>query len=118
MSAIWFDKIELPEADMLNQYVSYEAIDNDLTISSGTILFSYPKYFKFLDPALSCIVDGDTITVQAENFAKCVEILNNNEDLVLSDNYFDMNAGTKQVKIIRGQPDDLRLRSVYDIGRI
>lgn len=117
LSAFWFEKIELPDADILNQYVSYEAIENGQTISSGTVLFSYPKYFKFLDPALSCIVDGDTITAQAENFAKCVEILNDNEDLVLSDNYFDMNAGTKQVKIIRGQPDNPRLRSVYDIGR-
>ena len=62
-----------------------------------------------------------------------VEILNLSEDLILSDNYFDMSAGEKRVKIlgkasrkvedpadwenqIKEQlADGLKLRSVYDI---
>ena len=44
-----------------------------------------------------------------------MEIQNDSEDLRLSDNYFDMNAGEKRVKIISGNPEHLRLRSVYDI---
>ena len=51
----------------------------------------------------------------ASAYAKSVEILNENEDLILSDNYFDMNAGTKRVKIESGDASRLRLRSVYDI---
>ena len=39
--------------------------------------------------------DGDIITVQAECYAKGVEIRNENEDLILSDNYFDMDGGKK-----------------------
>ena len=51
----------------------------------------------------------------AKAYAKSVEILNENEDLILSDNYFDMNAGTKRVKIESGDVSRLMLRSVYDI---
>ena len=36
-------------------------------------------------------------------------------DLVLSDNYFDLNADEKRVKVISGSTENLRLRSVYDI---
>ena len=45
-----------------------------------------------------------------------MEILNQNEDLILSDNYFDLNADSKTVKVISGSVDKLRLRSVYDIN--
>ena len=72
-------------------------------------------------------------SVIADAYAKGVEILNENEDLILSDNYFDMNAGEKRVKILgracreEKEPIDmevqsakqleggLKLRSVYDI---
>ncbi|MDN5314056.1 MAG: beta-mannosidase [Clostridiales bacterium] len=117
LSAQWFDKIELPEADMLEQYVSYEAVINSETVSSGTILFSYPKYFRFRDPKLVYRIEGDEIVIQADSYARCVEILNENEDLLLSDNYFDMNAGNRRLKILRGNPDNINLRSVYDIGK-
>lgn len=77
--------------------------------------FSYPKYFRYQDPHLTCKVIGDEIEVTASAYAKSIEILNENEDLILSDNYFDMNAGTKRVKIEAGDPSVLRLRSVCDI---
>jgi len=48
-------------------------------------------------------------------YAKSVEILNENEDLVLTDNYFDMEAGEKRVSIMNGSLKGLRLRSVFDI---
>ena len=53
--------------------------------------------------------------MRAHAYAKSVEILNENEDLILEDNYFDMNAGEKRVKVISGDIEKLRLRSVYDI---
>ena len=37
-------------------------------------------------------------------------------DLLLSDNFFDMNAGEKRVTILRGSAEQLRLRSVYSLG--
>jgi len=36
-------------------------------------------------------------------------------DTVLEDNYFDMNAGQRRVKILRGSVEGLSVRSVYDI---
>ncbi|MGN1140259.1 MAG: glycosyl hydrolase 2 galactose-binding domain-containing protein [Oliverpabstia sp.] len=133
LSSVWLDKVEFPEVDYFSQYVSYEAWEDVTCISEGTVIFSYPKYFRYLDPKLSYRVEGDEIIVTAEAYAKGVEILNENEDLILSDNYFDMNAGEKRVKILgracreEKEPIDmeaqiakqleggLRLRSVYDI---
>jgi len=64
---------------------------------------------------LSYKISGDTITVKASAYAKSVEILNKNENLVLSDNYFDMNAGEKKIKILGGKHGKLRPRSLWDI---
>ena len=44
-----------------------------------------------------------------------MEIDSPDSDFVLSDNYFDMNAGKKTVKVLRGTPKTIRVRSVYDI---
>ena len=115
LSAVWMDKVELPQIDCFNEYVSYEAWENDQIISQGTVIFSYPKYFRYLNPGLTVRVDGDEIVVKAEAYAKSVEIRNENDDLILEDNYFDMNAGEYRVKILDGKPDGLKVRSVYDI---
>ena len=64
---------------------------------------------------LSVSVDGSRIKVKASSYAKSVEILNENEDLILSDNYFDLNADERIVEVISGDISNLRVRSVYDI---
>ena len=115
LSSVWMDKVELPEIDSFNEYVSYEAWENEKIISQGTVIFSYPKYFHYQDPKLSVRVEGDEIIVSAEAYAKSVEIQNENDDLILEDNYFDMNAGERRVKILDGKPENLKVRSVYDI---
>lgn len=115
LTSVWLSKVEFPEADPYSQYVSYEMEKDGVIISEGTVNFSYPKYFRYENPNLTCRVIGDEIEVTASAYAKSVEILNENEDLILSDNYFDMNAGTKRVKIESGDASRLRLRSVYDI---
>ncbi|NCC44900.1 MAG: glycoside hydrolase family 2 protein, partial [Clostridia bacterium] len=133
LTSVWLDKVEFPEVDYFSQYVSYEAWMDGSCISEGTVIFSYPKYFRYLDPKLTYTIEGDEIVVKAEAYAKGVEILNENEDLILSDNYFDMNAGEKRVKILgracreesgsvdmEGQVREqlaggLKLRSVFEI---
>lgn len=115
MSAVWLDKVELPEIDYMNEYVSYEAEENGVVISEGTVIFTYPKYFRYRDPGLALRIEGNEIVVTADAYAKSVEILNEEEDLVLSDNYFDMNAGERRVTVISGSTSGLRVRSVYDI---
>lgn len=115
LTSVWLDKEEFPEANIYEEYISYEMEKDGEIISEGTVNFSYPKYFRYQDPHLTYKVIGDEIEITASAYAKSVEILNENEDLILSDNYFDMNAGVKKVKIERGDASVLRLRSVYDI---
>ena len=65
---------------------------------------------------MKAVVEGNRITVSAGAYAKSVEILNDEEDLILSDNYFDLNGDSKTVEVISGNADHIRLRSVYDIN--
>ena len=60
-------------------------------------------------------MNGDEITVSAAAFAKSVEIRNEDDDLILSDNFFDLNAGSKTVKILSGNALNIKVRSVFDI---
>ena len=115
LTSVWLDKVEFPDVDIYSEYISYDLVKDGEIISGGTVNFSYPKYFRYENPNLTYTVNGDEITVTADAYAKSVEILNENEDLILSDNYFDMNAGTKTVKVESGDITKLRLRSVYDI---
>ena len=112
LTARWFDEVDMNHADLYENYVSYQLYDGDDEISSGTVLFCPPKHFKFADPKLSLRVEGDEIVVSASSFAKGVEIANENEDMILSDNYFDLNGGEKRVKILQGEAKNLRVRSV------
>ena len=89
--------------------------DGDKEIAEGTVIFSYPKYFRYQDPELSVELQYPWLIVRAKAYAKSVEIQNEDQDMVLSDNYFDMNGGEKRVQILRGKPEGLKIRSVYDI---
>lgn len=115
MESVWLPKVELPKVDVFTQYVSYEALEDGIPVSDGTVIFSYPKYFRYEDPQLSLELQGDTIRVTSKAYAKSVEIWNEEDDLVLSDNYFDLNGDSKTVRILRGTPENLKVRSVYDI---
>ncbi|MBO4921503.1 MAG: glycoside hydrolase family 2 protein [Lachnospiraceae bacterium] len=115
LSAVWFEKYELKQAELYEDYVSYSLYENGVLISSGSVLFCPPKHFKFIDPELKVSLDGDEIVVSAKHFARSIEIRNANDDLILSDNFFDLNGGEKRVKIIKGTPEGLAVRSVYDI---
>jgi beta-mannosidase len=114
-ASLWLDKVEVPDIKLDDEYLSYHLYDGKAIISEGTVIFSLPKFFHWEDPRLSYTIKGDTITIKAGAYAKSVEIQNANQDLVLSDNYFDMNAGEKKVKIISGKAGKLKLRSVWDI---
>ena len=115
MSSEWLERKELPEAKLYENYVSYQAFENGEEVSSGTVLFSAPKHFKFADPDLKVKVKGDEITVSAKAYAKSIEIRNENDDLILSDNFFDLNGDEKTVKILKGEAKNIKVRSVYSI---
>lgn len=116
MESIWFEKVEFPEADMLEHHVFYECLMNGEVISSGSVLFSMPKFYSCKDPQLTVRREGNELIITAKTYAASVELLNENEDWVLSDNYFDMEAGERRVKILSGDAEEIRVRSVYNIG--
>ena len=115
LSSKWLEKEDLARADLYNDYVSFSLLEEGTEVSSGSVFFCQPKHFNFVDPELAARLEGDEIVVTAKAYAKSVEILNENEDLILSDNYFDMNPGEKRLKIVRGDASVLRIRSVFDI---
>lgn len=115
LSSLWLKKLDFPGIDYLETYFSYELLRQGTDISSGSVLFTAPKHFRFVDPQLAYRIEGDVIIVTAQAYAKNVEIDCPDSDVILSDNYFDMNAGEKRVKILSGCPTTLHLRSVYNI---
>ncbi|MCR5487302.1 MAG: glycoside hydrolase family 2 protein [Lachnospiraceae bacterium] len=115
LSSCWTERVRLPELDRFREYVSYRIEKDGETVSEGTVLFTSPKYFRYEKPALSLTQKGDEITVSSDRYAGSVEIQNADEDLVLSDNYFDLNGGEKTVRILSGRAEGLKVKSVYDI---
>lgn len=116
MSAEWVALVDAGAYSLFDHYVNYRLEDETgAVVSQATALFCPPKYFHFHDPKLSARIEGDTIVVSAEHFAKAVNIDAPDTELLLEDNYFDMQPGERRVKILRGEPKELVLRSVYDI---
>lgn len=115
-----FSVLTLPErdfnkCDVRGTYYSYELIVDDTAISSGTVLFTAPKHFDFIDPKIEVSVNGDEITVKADAYAKSVELYSDECDFILSDNFFDVNGGEVTVKVVEGVAKDVKARTVYDI---
>ncbi len=116
LSAVWFPEVHLPGIDIYSDYVSYRAKEKGDTFSQGSVMFVPPKYFGFEDPHLSVTAVSDNkLKVSADSFAKNIEIINEDDDLVLSDNFFDMDPGERILEVVRGSVNGLKIRSVYDI---
>ena len=115
LSSVWLAQKDYPQAALYDHYVSYELVQNEALLSVGSVMFTVPKYFHFCDPHLTLQVCGGEIVVKAEAYARSVEIHNEDDTLLLEDNYFDLNGGERRVKIIKGNPTGLKVRSVYDI---
>lgn len=115
LSVVNFEERNFNKCDVENIYYSYELEADGSIISEGTVLFTAPKHFNFLDPNITARIEGDEIVVTADAYAKSVEIYSPDSDFILSDNFFDMNGGEKRVKILEGKPKEIAVRSVFDI---
>ena len=112
---MWLEEQDFHDEDTYGCYYSYELEDlNGAHVGGGSVLFCAPKHFRFVDPQLALRVEGNEIVVSAQAYARSVEI-QCGADTVLEDNFFDMNAGERRVKVVRGTPENLRVRSVFDI---
>lgn len=117
MSAKWLDKVDCADASLTGHYVSFAFVVDDVAVSEGTCIFCAPKHFEFVDPRLTVETHGDTIIVTSHAYAKQVWLESEDADLLLDDNAFDMNPGTKVVRVLRGSAEKVRGRSVWDLGR-
>lgn len=117
MSAKWLDKVDCADASLTGHYVSFAFVVDDVALSEGTCIFCAPKHFEFTDPQLTAETHGDTIIVTSHAYAKQVWLESEDADLLLDDNAFDMNPGTKVVRVLRGSAEKVRGRSVWDLGR-
>lgn len=115
LSVAHMDEIDFNKTDVRSSYLWFSYKVEGKIISEGTVIFTKPKHFDFVDPKLSAEVNGDEIIVTSSAYAKSVAITNKFDDLILSDNYFDMNKGQARVKILSGEPVGLKLKSVFDI---
>jgi len=117
LSSLWLPEFDFSDCDELSDYFSYELEVDGKVVSSGTVLFCMPKHYNFVDPDLSVKLDEKYITVSAKAYAKSVELYSDDEDFVLSDNYFDINADSVTVEVLRGNLQNVKVRSVYELGR-
>lgn len=117
MSAKWLDKVDCADASLTGHYVSFAFVVDNVAVSEGTCIFCAPKHFEFVDPRLTVETRGDTLLVTSHAYAKQVWLESEDADLLLDDNAFDMNPGTKVVRVVKGTAEKVRVRSVWDLGR-
>lgn len=117
MSAKWLEKVDCADASLTGHYISFAFVVDDVAVSEGTCIFCAPKHFEFVDPRLTVETRGDTLVVTSHAYAKQVWLESEDADLLLDDNAFDMNPGTKVVRVVKGTAEKVRVRSVWDLGR-
>ena len=112
LSVVTLDEMDFHKTDVEHNYLWYEFDGCD---TKGSVIFTAPKHFEFEDPKLSVRREENKIYVKAESYAQKVNIYSPDDDFILSDNFFDMEAGECSVEILEGDPGKLSVRSVYDI---
>ena len=115
LAAVWLPEQDFTKYGPYDCYYAYRLTDRaGHTVGEGSVLFCAPKHFRFQDPGLTVRLEGDEAVVTASSYARSVEV-QCGPDVLLEDNYFDMNGGERRVKILRGEAKDASVRSVYDI---
>lgn len=116
LSGVWLEKMDFSKYDELSMNLDYAFVVDGNVVSSNNCLFTAPKHYRFRNPRLTCSTEGDEVMVKAEAFAQKVCIEGVDGDARLSDNFFNMQAGERRVKIVEGDARVFKVRSVYDIA--
>ena len=112
LSVVKLEELDFAKTDISHNYLWYEYSDSKY---AGSVIFTEPKHFEFSDPKLSVKIEGNAVFVTSISYAQQVEIYSEDEDFILSDNFFDMEPGTRKVAVLEGNPKNIYVRSVFDI---
>jgi len=115
LSSFWLEELDFKYTDFLSNHLFFNFSVDGKVVSSGSVLFTAPKYYHFINPNLRCEVEENHVHVYADAYAKYVEISSETSDFILEDNYFDMEKGEIILDILEGEPKNLILRSCFDI---
>jgi beta-mannosidase len=115
LSAKWLDKMVFDNLDPETQHLHFYLEADGNVLSEGSVLFTVAKYHRFQNPNLRAEIKDGYILVRSDGYAKAVQIEGVDGDLLLEDNFFDMEKGEKRVRILSGNATKITLRSVYDI---
>lgn len=113
-STQWCDELDFSSYDPRSIHLNYYMKNHG---SAGSVLFTAPKHYRFEDPQLSVSAgpgEGE-ITVTAGAYARSVEIFSGRGYIRTEDNFFDMEKGSRTVRLLEGSAEDLQVRSVYSI---
>lgn len=116
LTSIWLEKLDFSSYDEFSTYLTFKFIVQNEILSEGSCLFTAPKHFAFKEPELKLRVEEDKLYITSKAYAKSVEVSNQEGDLKLSDNYFDINGEEICVEILSGSKENILVRSVFDIG--
>ena len=105
--------MDLSDIDIRRVHLTYRLGSG---LSGGSVLFVPAKHYDFTDPKLSLSVNGDEVTITSEAYARSVEVYSQDGYVRFDDNYFDMEKGSRTIRLLEGENKDLRVRSVKDIG--
>ena len=111
----WLDKATLKDLDVKTEHLQMVLEIDGEVISEDCILFTEPKNHVFINPEITYNIIGDEIIVKANAFAKYVMLEGIDGDLILSDNFFDMEKGEKRVKILKGKATTLNIKTLFDM---
>ncbi len=115
LSSAAFPQMEFTEADMRRWYLSYELWIGDRRVSHGAVCLYRPNILNLKIRSWRYGRRGRWF-IRSSAFAKGVELGNKDGDLLLSDNYFDMDAGVERVRVMQGSMEGLSVRSIYSLA--
>ena len=89
----------------------------DVKIDGAKVTVKGPKgeLSNTFNADINVAIEGNEIIVSAKAYARMVEIICEDGDVLFDDNYFDLNADSRRIRIIRGEGTKFSVRSVYNI---
>ena len=72
LSVKWLDKVIFENLDPETQHLHFTLEIDGKTVSENSVLFCVAKYHRFVNPNLRWEIQGDTILVKSDAYAKAV----------------------------------------------